>query len=81
MSRIMKEFIVLKPKMYNGHADKKAKSTEKYVIKREIKFQDYKDCWENEKVIFKSQQRFRTELHNVFIKRVNKIALSVNKRI
>ena len=47
MSKIMKEFIALKPKMYNGHIDKKAKGTEKYVIKREIKLQDYKYCREN----------------------------------
>ena len=33
MSRIMKKFIALNPKMYNGHVDKKAKGIEKYVIK------------------------------------------------
>ena len=47
-------------------------------MKREIKFLDYKDCLENTKIIFKSQQRFRDELHNIFTEKVNKIALCVN---
>ena len=50
--RIMKGFIALRRKMYTyltdyGHVDKKAKGTKKCVIKRNIKFQDYKDCLEN----------------------------------
>ena len=47
--RIMKGFIALRRKMYTyltdyGHVIKKAKSTKNFVIKRDIKFQDYKDC-------------------------------------
>ena len=30
-SRIMKEMIALRPKMYSGHVDKKIKGTEKRV--------------------------------------------------
>ena len=41
-----------------------------------IKFLDYKDCLMNNKVVLKSQQRFKSERHNVYTKEVNKIALS-----
>ena len=37
---------------------KKAKETKKYVIKRILKFNDYKDCSLNNEVIIKSQQKF-----------------------
>ena len=36
------------------------------------------DCIENNKIILRSQQRFRSEAHNVFIKDVNKTALRAN---
>ena len=39
-SRIMKEVIALRPEIYNGHVDKKAKGTDKHVIRRETKIQD-----------------------------------------
>ena len=47
----MKEFVRLKAKTYsylndNNDKNKKAKSTKKCVIKRKIKFQDYKNCLE-----------------------------------
>ena len=53
--RIMKGFIALRRKIYTyltdyGHVVKKAKSTKNSVIKRVIKFQDYKDCLENKKI-------------------------------
>ena len=46
---IMKEFVALKVKTYNylkdnNDEDKKAKGTEKSVIKRKLKFKDYKKC-------------------------------------
>ena len=43
-----------------------AKGTKKYVIKRILKFNDYKNCLLNNKIILKSQQRFKSELHNVY---------------
>ena len=62
--RIMKEFVALRPKTYayqigdyeddnDGHV-KKAKGTKKYVIKRVLKFNDYKNCLLNDKVVLKS---------------------------
>ena len=57
--QIMKEFIGLKAKTYsylknNNNKNKKAKSTKMYVIKRKIKFQDYKNCLEAAQIKNKS---------------------------
>ena len=67
----------------NDKVDKKAKGTRKCVIKKMIKFDDYKKCLLNDKVILKSQQRFISNKHDVYTEDVNKIALSNddNKRI
>ena len=46
------------------------------MIKRELKFNDYKDCLLNDKVVLKSQQRFKSERLDVYTENVNKIALS-----
>ena len=37
-----------------------------------------KDCLFNDNVILKSQQKFKSKLHNVYTEEVNKIALSSN---
>ena len=49
-------------------------------VKRMIKFNDYKDCLLNDKVLLKSQQRFKSGRHNVYTENVNKIALSSNDK-
>ena len=77
---IITEFIALRPKTYsyltdNDKIDKKAKGTKKCIIKKMIKFDDYKKCLLNDKVILKSQQRFISKKHNVYTENVNKIAL------
>ena len=76
------EFVALRPKTYSyltdDCEDKKAKETKKCVIKREFKFNNYKDCLLNDKVVLKSQQRFKSERHNVYTENINKIALSSN---
>ena len=41
-----------------------------------IKFDDYKKCLLNDKVILKSQQRFTSNKYDVYTEDVNKIALS-----
>ena len=67
----------------DGKEDKKAKGTKKCVIKKMIKFNDYKKCLLNDEVIFKSQQRFISKKHDVYTENIRKIALSSNddKRI
>ena len=81
--RIITEFVALRPKNYSYltddcKEDKKAKGTKKCVIKRELEFNNYKDCLLNDKVVLKSQQRFKSEINDVYIENVNKIALSSN---
>ena len=107
--QIMKEFVGLRAKTYsylkdNNDEDKKAKGTKKCVIKRKLKFEDYKNCLEaaqienkinhlennkmdgdslkefikNNNLMLETQQRFKSERHNVFTEEINKIALSSN---
>ena len=78
---VMTEFIALRPKTFsyltdNDKIDKKAKGTKKCIIKKMIKFDDYKKCLLNDKVILKSQQRFISNKHDVYTEDVNKIALT-----
>ena len=62
---------------------KKAKGTKKCVIKKMLKFEDYKKCLFDNEPTLKSQQRFKSENHEVYTEKINKIALSSNdgKRI
>ena len=39
-------------------------------------FENYRDCLFNDKIILKSQQRFKSDHHEVYTKEINKIALS-----
>ena len=86
--KIITEFVTLRPKTYSfltddGKEDKKAKGKKKCVIKKMIKFNDYKKCLLNDELILKSQQRFISKKHAVYTENINKIALSNNddKRI
>ena len=40
--------------------------------------ENYKDCLFNNETILKSQQRFKSDYHNVYTEQINKIALSSN---
>ena len=80
---IITEFAALRPKTYSYLTDdckqnKKAKGTKKCVIKRRIKFNDYKIFLLKDEVVLKSQQRFRSKGHDVYTENINKIALSSN---
>ena len=85
---IITEFVALRPKTYSYMTDqfiemKKAKGTKKCVIKKMLKFEDYKKCLLDHEPMLKSQQRFKSENHEVYKENINKIALSSNddKRI
>ena len=41
-------------------------------------FKNYTDCLLNDKIILKSQQRFKSDCHNVHTEQINKIVLSSN---
>ena len=86
--KIITEFVTLRPNTYSyltddGKEDKKAKGAKKCVIKKMIKFNDYKKCSLNDEVILKSQQRFISKKHDVYTENINKLALNNNddKRI
>ena len=81
--KIMIEFVAPKPKTYSylmddGSENKRARETKKCVIKREVKFKNHMACLLNNKIILKSQQRFKSETHNVYTEEINEIALSSN---
>ena len=73
--KIITEFVSLRPKTYSfltddGKEDKKAKGTKKCVIKKMIKFNDYKKCLLNDEIILKSQQRFISK-NTMFILKIS----------
>ena len=78
---IITEFVVLRPKAYSYKTNdnmefKKAKGTKQCVVKKMLRFNDYKNClFANEKIL-RSQQRFKSENHAVYTENINKIALS-----
>ena len=79
----MKEFCARRAKTYSYLMDddsevKKSKGTKKCIIKRELMFENYIGCLCNDKIILKSQQRFKSDHHKVYTEDVNKIALSSN---
>ena len=90
--KIMTEFVGIRPKTYayliNGYnnccydkekiINKKANGTKKCVIKRRLMFENYTDSLFNNKIILKSQQTFKSDHHDVYTVKNNKIALSSN---
>ena len=79
----MTEFVAFRSKTYSYLMDddsehKKAKGIKKCVIKRILKFNDYKDCLFKNKIVLKSQQKLKSEAHNAYTEEINKIALSSN---
>ena len=85
---IITEFIALRPKTYSYTTDefiemKKAKGTKKCIIKKMLKFEDYKKCLFGNESMLKLQQRFKSENHKMYTENINKIAFSSNddKRI
>ena len=77
----MKEFCGLRVKTYAYLLDddnevKKAKGIKKCVIKRRLMFENYKDSLINNKIIMRSQLRFKSDHHNVYTEETNKIALN-----
>ena len=89
--KIIIEFCAIRVKtyasaVYDGKKikeKKRAKGTKKCVIKNELMLQHYKNSLFNVEVIRKSQLRFKSDCHDVYIEKINKIALRSNddKRI
>ena len=69
--KIIIEFVRLRAKTYAYLMDdntekKKTKRTEKCVIKRRLMLENCIDCLLNSKIILQSQQRFKSDHHNVY---------------
>ena len=86
--KFMEEFCALRAKtcsflIDDGSGKKKSKGIKKFVIKRRLMFENYRDLLLNNKTILKSQKRFKTNHHDVITEEVNKIALisNNNKRL
>ena len=78
--KIITEFVTLRPKTYSyltndGQEDKKGKGIRKCIIKRTIKFDDYKNCLLKDEILLKSQQRFISKKHDVYTEDINKIMM------
>ena len=79
--KIMTEFVGFRPKTYlylmNGdNTDKKA--MKKCVLKNKDFSLVIINFLLNNKIILKSQQRFKSEAHDVYTENINKTALSIN---
>ena len=68
---------------YKSKLMKRAKGTNKCVVKKHINFNDYMNALFSEKTIMREQLRFKSDCHNIYTQRVNKIALrnADNKRL
>ena len=79
---IITEFVALRPKSYSYIANnfiemKKAKGTKKCVIKKMLRFEDYKKFLFSNGKVLKSQQRFKSENHEVYTENINKIVIRI----
>ena len=82
----MEEFVGLRRKCYSylmnaGKVDIKTKGTKKCMIKRCLMFDNYSECLKEKKKILRSQQRFKSDGHDVYTEEINKISLSYNDDI
>ena len=81
--KIMTEFAALRPKtnsylMNDGWSDKRTKGNNKCVMKRRVKFNDYKDFPLNNEIVLKSKQRLKSKRHDVYTEEINNTSLSSN---
>ena len=86
--KIVSQFAALRENPYaylmkDGSEHKRAKETKNCIIKRALMFNHYKESLFDNKIVLKSQQRFRSDFHDVYTEKINKIALCSNddKRI
>jgi hypothetical protein len=85
----IEEFVGPRSKLYaykmaeDGDEEKKCKGVKKAVIKKEITFDNYKECLFSGKKQWRGMNVFRSRLQEIYTERVVKVALSANddKRI
>ena len=79
--RPIKEYVGLRPKMYcinvcGKNEIKKAKGVKKYVVKKNITMDLYKESLFNKKTFKHEMNTLRSEGHNIYAQRINKTSLS-----
>ena len=84
--KIITEFVALIPRIYSYLTDyginfKKSEGTKKCVTEKLIKHILYVNCLFRGKSGLQSQQRFKSEPHNVYTIDINKIALRNYKHL
>ena len=74
------EFVGLRAKLYSyrmkDYEEKKCKGVKKAVVRKSIKFEDYKKCLLDGQAIHRTMNIIRSHQHEVYSERVNKVALS-----
>ena len=65
-------------KLDDDKETKRAKGTKKCVIKKDLTFENYKESVLKNKIIMRSQLRFKSDHHNVYTEEIDKIAISSN---
>ena len=74
------EFVGLRAKLYSyrmkDYEEKKCKGVKKAVVRKSIKFEDYKKCLLDGQAIHRTMNIIRSHQHEIYSERVNKVALS-----
>ena len=86
--KIIEEFVGLRSKLYSykmfeGKEEKKCKGIKKVVVKKQISFEDCKECLLSKQPQMRKMNVIRSHQHEIFSETVNKIALAADddKRI
>jgi hypothetical protein len=86
--KLMSEFIGLRAKLYaykmcEGKEEKRCKGVKKYVVKKNISFEDYKKCLKTGVEQMRKMSNIRSRGHQLYTEETYKTALSANddKRI
>ncbi|CAG8544854.1 6643_t:CDS:2 [Cetraspora pellucida] len=58
------------------HSIQKAKSVKKYVVKRELQYDKFLECFRNKKLTQHDMYGFCSYVHQIYLERVNKIGLN-----
>ena len=78
----IQEFIGLRAKLYSykiaGEEHKKCKGIIKAVVKNRITHDDYKECLFSNAIKLRSMNVIRSDKHDVYTEKINKIALSAD---
>ncbi len=82
-AKIIQGFVGLRAKLYaykmlDGKEEKKCKGIRKPVIKKDISFEDYKECLFSGCEQMRKMNIIRSRKHTLYTEEVNKVAMSAN---